>query len=90
MAAIKSNLKLGGRTLRDASLKPRKERHTPRPISEDEFQRLVGACGSLRDRVMLMVLRDTGGRCGAVCQAKVKDFKGDYLILATDTVKNWI
>jgi integrase len=88
LAAIKSFLKETGRTVGGLALRREKE---PRPIYEiieDEFQRLYYCMLGLRNRTILMVLKDTGGRITAILSAMFEDYRGDHIILQGGTVKN--
>jgi len=58
------------------------------PLTEDEYKRMTEAAMTLQQRVLLALLRDTGGRASAICSLRVEDVGPDYIILQDDTAKN--
>ena len=90
--AIKSFLEEAGRAISKKKIrfKSKKERRQIEQITPETFEQLLNGTRNLRDRVYLLILKDTGGRCSAVCNAKVEDFKGNHIILQGDVSKNGI
>jgi len=90
LAAIKGFLKVVGRTVGDVDLGPKHEARQIEPIPNEDLEKMIATARTLRDRVLIMLLKDTGGRNSAICDLRVEDFKGSYIILAGDRAKNHI
>lgn len=52
---------------------PRAMSSTPRAISEHDFRKLLAAARTLREQALLLLLRDTGARLGAICRLRWSD-----------------
>jgi integrase/recombinase XerD len=90
--AIKSFLEEAGRAISKKKIrfKSKKERRPIEQITPETFEQLLNGTRNQRDRVFLLILKDTGGRCSAICNAKIEDFKDNHIILQGDVSKNGI
>ncbi len=52
---------------------PQKPQRIPRAIEPDDFDKMLAAAQTKRDRAILLVLRDTGCRVSELCNMKVAD-----------------
>jgi len=93
LAAIRGFLKLAGRTVKDITLTPLPQEKPIYPLTDDEFRALLTTAENMshqptRTRALLLLLRDTGGRIGAVLQLRREDIKDDHVILPAGAAKN--
>ena len=88
MAAIKSFMKVCGRTIGDISRIPTIPSRPIQEINDEQFRKILEATQDMRERVLMMVLWDTGGRISAICNIEVDDFRGDHIILRSELAKN--
>ena len=88
LAAIKSFMKVCGRTIGDVPLVHRTPSKPIRELTDEQVRKMVEVAQDLREKVLILILRDTGGRITAICNLEVDDFRGDHLILRSELAKN--
>ena len=47
---------------------PKKSKHLPKAMAKDDFDKIIAAATTLRDKAILYTMRDTGCRAGEVCR----------------------
>src|SRR2546426_3037416 len=76
--AVRGFLNFHERTKQAKNIKPRQKRTRMRPdvlVTVEEQNKLLAACGNLRDRALLATLWDTGMRIHEACALKLRDVK---------------
>lgn len=73
---------LGARPERHRTISLRAERRPPRELSQAEMATLIDACGRLRDRFLLSLLRDTGLRIGEALGLRHEDLDARRRVVA--------
>ncbi len=59
----------------------RRVRPTPRYITAEEVERMINAAASERNKLLLRLLFQSGGRCTEVCQLRRRDIGTNYVQL---------
>jgi integrase len=91
IAAIKSFMKMAGRTIDDdLVLLPKSDPKEIEELTPDEMKTLIGACRTDTEKILLLVLRDTGIRISAVCNTEITDYHGTHIVFPPEKMKRHV